>query len=160
MGASRRRAATLADVARRVDAAVGSLGAPAASGSARQRSAPAAPAPPLDGGTGGRAALVDVAVEQVPAVRAEGARLAAALVRTAPGTPASVVAELVDVPVYVVGPDALAFLLPGSGRADALGVVARLEAHIAVSGRAVELEPGESATELVTRLLGSAPAGG
>jgi hypothetical protein len=72
----------------------------------------------------------------------------------------SAVADIVETTVYFVGPDALAFLLPGLGRADALGLVARLEAHLAVSGRAVELEPGESATELVTRLLapGSAPA--
>ena len=159
--ARRRRAKALADVARRVDAAIGSLEAPA-SGSAGVRSAPAevAFAPAIDGTSGGRAALVDRAVEQVAAARTEGTRLAAAVVRTAPGTPVGAIAPLAGVPVYVVGPDAFAILLPGLGRADALGVVARIEAHVAVSGRAVELEPGESAAELVTRLLGSAPAGG
>lgn len=159
IGTSRRRAEALADVARRIDAAVGSLEVPAGAAQLRPAAAPAPPAPTLEGGTGGRAALVDRAVEQVAVVRAEGARLAAALVRTAPGTTPTAVAGLVDVPVYVVGPDALAFLLPGLGRADALGVVARLEAHLAVSGRALELQPGESAAELVTRLLGSAPNG-
>jgi hypothetical protein len=149
--ASRRRAETLADVARRVDAAVGSLDAPAASPPG-QRSEPA-PAPLIEGGTRGRAGLVDAAVEQVAAARAADARLAAAIVRTAPGIPVSAVAEIVERHVYVVGPEALAFLLPGFGRADALGLVARLDAHLAVSGRAVELEPGESATELVARLL-------
>ena len=54
---------------------------------------------------------------------------------------------------YAVGPSAVAFTLPGLGRADGLAALARIESRTASSGHAVEWEPGETPVELVARLL-------
>ena len=69
------------------------------------------------------------------------------------GTLAGVVHEVAHAEAYAVGPRAVALVLPGLGRADALGVLARIEAQCASSGRAVELEPREDAVEFAARLL-------
>jgi hypothetical protein len=54
-----------------------------------------------------------------------------------------------------VGSRAVALVVPGAGRADALGVIARIQAACGATGNAVELAPGDDAVTLVTRLLSS-----
>ena len=157
--AARRRAA-LAEVAGRIDAAVSSLrGLPIAP------SPDAAPTSPLEDGSvplvadelPGRAGLLQALATSVSDARSRGSRLAAAVVR-ARDDDAPALAEraraVTDVPVYAVGPRAIALVLPGLGRADALGVLAQIEARCPSSGKAVELEQGEDAAELAARLLG------
>ena len=104
---------------------------------------------------GGRAALVDATSAAVRRARADGTRLAVAIVESDRGaeTIARDVASLAGLPTYAIGPRSLALVLPGSGRADAFGVLARIEVACGATGRAVELEPGEDAVELLARLL-------
>ena len=93
--------------------------------------------------------------------RAEGTRLAVAVVDAADGNAGRLgedVASVVGLTAYTVGPRSIAMLLPGAGRAQALGVVARIQAACGATGRAVELEPGEDAVELLARVLGSGSA--
>ena len=54
---------------------------------------------------------------------------------------------------YEVGTGSVALVVPGAGRADALGLLARIQAACGATGSAVELEPDEDAVELVARLL-------
>ncbi len=154
-----RRAAALAEVAERIDAAVSSLG------ELSIRSYDTVPAPPngsapvplVDTELPGRAGLVHALAEGVADARAEGRRLSAAVVRAGAGDAtelAHAARSVADVAVFAVGPRAVALVLPGLGRADALGVLARIETQCSSSGRAVELESGEDAVELATRLLG------
>jgi len=162
--AARRRAA-LTEVAERIDAAVSSLrGLPL-----DHAPAPAPPSPlenasfPLVvGELPGRAGLLQALAAGVSDARAGGSRLAAAIVR-AETADAPVLAgqarAVTDATSYAVGPRAIALVLPGLGRADALGVLAQIEARCPSSGKAVELEPGEDAAELAARLLGSAGSG-
>ena len=58
---------------------------------------------------------------------------------------------------YEVGPRNVAIVVPGAGRADALGLLARIQAACGATGDAVELDPDEDAVALLTRLL-SGPA--
>jgi hypothetical protein len=153
-----RRAAALAEVARRIDAAVSSLGelsvgdpdeGPVPVGGAAARL--------VDDGLPGRAGLLQALAESISSARTEGGRLAAAVVRSGEGDAGELAraARLVaDGPVFAVGPRAVALVLPGAGRADALGVLARIETRCSSCGRAVELEPREDALELAARLLG------
>lgn len=114
----------------------------------------------------GRVAFVDALAAEVERSASRGTRLAAALVRAGdapePETLAEIVREAAKAPVYLVGPRSVAVALPGTGRAEALGVLARVEARCGARGSAVELERGESALRLAVRLLGAgaAPAGG
>ena len=120
------------------------------------------PPPPVADDLPGRAALVEALTARVAEARSEGSRVAAAFVRSGADdatTLARHVRTVVDAPVYAVGTRAVAFVLPGLGRAEALGVLARIEAACHTSGRAVELEQGEDGVDLVARLLGSVPAG-
>ena len=160
-----RRLAVLASVAERVDRAVASLGdAPASS-----RRDPAAPpgqrpeTPPLVADAlPGRAGLVDALHAAVQQARADGSRLTAGLVeseREIDGVLAHELRATAGSPVYLVGPRTAAVVLPGFGRAAALGVLARVQAAHGMRGRVVELEPGESAVELAARLLASVPGG-
>jgi len=107
----------------------------------------------------GRAAFVETLGTEVERAGARGTRLAAAVVRHPEAVTASrladIVREIAKAPVYVVGPRSVAVALPGTGRADALGILARVEASCGARGSAVELEPGETATRLTVRLLGS-----
>ncbi len=122
---------------------------------------PRAPAPLAAAAPGGRAALVDASTEAVRRARSEGTRLAVAVVDAADGNAGRLggdVASAVGLTAYTVGPRSIAMLLPGAGRAQALGVVARIQAACGATGRAVELEPGEDAAELLTRVLGSGSA--
>ena len=160
-----RRAATLTSMAERIDAAVASLrdvSLPAGPAAAPPRANPAPAAPLIEDDLPGRVGLVDAAWSHVAAARSEGTRLAVALVRAsdedAPALAAHV-REIVGETVYSVGPRSVAFVLPRLGRAEALGVLARIEAQCRSTGRAVELEPDEDAVELVTRLLLTVPGG-
>lgn len=152
------RVAALAEVARRVDAAVAAIedvpvAPPAASWTVHAVDDEPAPE------HAGRVALVDAIEAAVARAHAERSRLAVGLVGTDGELTPSVaeqIRNLAGVPVYSVGTSSVALVLPGFGRAGALGVVARIQASCAVSGRAVELAPGQDATELIARLL--APA--
>ena len=159
-----RRAARLAEIAARIDAAVSSIGEVGVSEPVEPRTAPTSgvTAPDVDDGLPGRLALLAAVDAEVHGARAEGRRLSAAVVRSADAEPRSLAAEahaVAEVPVYAVGPRAVALVLPGLGRAEALGVLARIEARCASSGRAVELEAGEDAVELVARLLAQGSSG-
>ena len=155
---SARRDAGLATVAKRIDDAVASLRPPSARVE-HVSAPPRGPAPLVGEALPGRAALVDAVASGVAVARADGARLTAALVRVSGAEHveklAGDVREVAGVTAYAVGPDSVALVLPGVGRADALGLLARVEARCASTGMAVELEPGEEAAELVCRLLGS-----
>ena len=154
-----RRVAALTALADRIDEAVASL-----SESRPERVPHAPPEPPpaplVAEGLPGRAALVDAAVEQVERAGADGTRLAAALVHATGDQGAEQLARdvgaVVDASPYAVGPRSVVLLLPGLGRAEALGTLARIEAQRGSSGRAVELEPGEEAVDLIVRLLSPA----
>ena len=153
-----RRAARLGEIAARIEAAVSSIGEVGVPAPAETRAAPrpVERARDVDDHLPGRSALLAAVDAQVHDARSGGGRLSAAVVRSADAEPRSLAAEahaVADVPVYAVGPRAVALVLPGLGRADALGVLARIEARCASSGRAVELEAGEDAVELVARLL-------
>ena len=162
-----RRLAALEATARRIDTAVGSL----RELDLHDRDEPAptiprdGPPPPVADDLPGRAALVEALTTRVAEARSEGSRVAAAFVRSGADdatTLARHVRTVVDAPVYAVGTRAVAFVLPGLGRAEALGLLARIEAACHTSGRAVELEQGEDGVDLVARLLetgGSVPAG-
>jgi hypothetical protein len=106
----------------------------------------------------GRAAFLEaIAAEVERAVDEGGARLTAALVRVPPerggGALVQAVGEVTGRRAYAVGPSAVAFTLPGLGRADGLAALARIESQTASTGHAVEWAPGETAVELVVRLL-------
>lgn len=105
----------------------------------------------------GRAALLEAVAAEVERARAGTARLTAVLVRIAGATEGGTLVVAVDQVTgrraYAVGPSAVAFTLPGLGRADGLAALARIESRTASSGHAVEWEPGETPVELVARLL-------
>jgi hypothetical protein len=156
-----RRRTTLAEIAERIDAAVTSLRGLAITRPPHQ--APPSPledvpAPPVDGELPGRAGLLQALALSVSDARSRGSRLAAAVVRASDDDAPALAGRarsVTDVPVYAVGPRAIALVLPGLGRADALGVLAQIEARCPSSGKAVELAPGEDAAELAARLLGT-----
>ena len=75
-----------------------------------------------------------------------GMALAAAVALTAAPTAAGAQA-------YEVGYRSVALVAPRHGRADALGLLARIQAACGATGTAVEREPDEDAVELLTRLL-------
>lgn len=162
--AARRRAA-LTEVAERIDAAVSSLRGlqlDHAAGVDAPRPLEDGSVPPVVGGLSGRAGLLQALAAGVSDARSGGSRLAAAIVRAenedAPAL-AGQARAVTDATFYAVGPRSIALVLPGLGRADALGVLAQIEARCPSSGKAVELEPGEDAAELAARLLGPAESG-
>jgi type II secretory pathway pseudopilin PulG len=155
-----RRIAALTAVAERIDAAVASLGEAIPTSSAEQASgsrAATAPRPPvIQDGLVGRTALLGAVADAVERARAEDSRLSGAVVRvteTDAARLAGVVHDVAQAEAYAVGPRSVALVLPGLGRAEALGVLARIEAQCAASGSAVELGPGEDAVEFAARLL-------
>ena len=156
-----RRVAALVEVADRIDAAVSSLGGLTPVDAPAVPDEVTAPAPPVEGTLPGRAGLLWAIATGIADARSRGLRLAAAVVRSGDGDTSSLAAHarsVADVPVYAVGPSAVALVLPGLGRADALGLLARIEAECpSSSGKAVELEPDEDAVALATRLLGARP---
>jgi hypothetical protein len=162
---ARRRLEALTEVAARIDRAVASLGelTMLSDEPADAASPSPAPAPLVEDDLAGRAGLLQELALDVAGALSQGDRLAAAVVRCEDGDAATLARDarsVAGVPVYTVGPRAVALVLPGLGRADALGVLARIETRCPSSGRAVELESGEDAVELAARLLGGqAPHG-
>jgi len=162
---ARRRLEALTEVAARIDRAVASLGelTMLSDEPADAASPSPAPAPLVEDDLAGRAGLLQELALDVAGALSQGDRLAAAVVRCEDGDAATLARDarsVAGVPVYTVGPRAVALVLPGLGRADALGVLARIETRCPSSGRAVELESGEDAVELAARLLGGqAPRG-
>jgi hypothetical protein len=99
-------------------------------------------------------AFLDAIESEIAGAREHALRLGAAVVYDAAGASArDALREVVDSPVYAVGARSYAVLLPGRGRAEALGVLAKVEARCGARGTAVELERGETAVELAVRLL-------
>jgi len=162
---ARRRLEVLTDVAARIDRAVASFGELTliASDDSVEAAPPSPdPAPLVEDDLAGRAGLLQELALDIAGAHSQGDRLAAAVVRSEDGDAATLARDarsVADVPVYTVGPRAVALVLPGLGRADALGVLARIATRCPSSGRAVELESGEDAVELAARLLGSGTAG-
>jgi hypothetical protein len=162
---ARRRLEALTEVAARIDRAVASLGelTMLSDEPADAASPSPAPAPLVEDDLAGRAGLLQELALDVAGALSQGDRLAAAVVRCEDGDAATLARDarsVAGVPVFTVGPRAVALVLPGLGRADALGVLARIETRCPSSGRAVELESGEDAVELAARLLGGqAPHG-
>jgi len=119
---------------------------------------PGAVAPLVADRLPGRAAFLEAVAAEVERAKAGAARLTAALVRAAgdadSGTLVVAVDEIAGRRAYAVGPSAVAFTLPGLGRADGLAALARIESRAPSSGRAVEWKPEETPVELVARLLG------
>lgn len=115
-----------------------------------------APAPLTPAGSRGRAALLDALADAVGRAGSEGSRLSVALVES-PATAAAALADEVEAitgaQAYEVGYRSVALVAPGHGRADALGLLARIQAACGATGTAVEREPDEDAVELLTRLL-------
>ena len=117
---------------------------------------PRTPAPLAPAGSRGRTALLDAVTAAVVRAREGGSRLSVALVESGSMSAFALAPEVVDIAggdAYEVGARSVALVVPGVGRADALGVLARIEATCGASGSAVELEPGEDAVELLARLL-------
>jgi hypothetical protein len=116
---------------------------------------PRAPGPLAPAGSRGRTALLDALNDGVERARADGTRLSVALVSSAVPAPALAdeVSAVTGTPAYEVGARSVAIVVPGAGRADALGLVARIQAGCDAHGDAVELEPDEDAVALLTRLL-------
>lgn len=161
-----RRLEVLTEVAARIDRAVASLGELtliSPHGSVEAAPPSSAPAPLVEDDLTGRAGLLQELALDIAGAHSQGDRLAAAVVRSEDGDAATLARDarsVAGVPVYTVGPRAVALVLPGLGRADALGVLARIETRCPSSGRAVELESGEDAVDLAARLLGGqAPHG-
>jgi len=106
----------------------------------------------------GRAAFLEAVTAEVERAQAGAARLTAALVRVAGDTDGGALVVAVDEitgrRAYAMGPSAVAFTLPGLGRADGLAALARIESRAPSSGHAVEWERAETPVELVARLLG------
>lgn len=123
---------------------------------------------PADPGTGlpARAALVDALVRDVAVSRREGRRLGLALVDVeARGTELEPAMAEVARAAQTAAPEgsafrsgerSLALVLPASGRADAIAVVARIEASLGgrppVRAAVAELEPDEDAAALLARV--------
>lgn len=155
----RRRVAALTTLAIRLREVSDSLEAPGAVAEPPPR--PPTPLPAIE--PGGRAAFIDALSEAVAHARADGSRLTAALVESGSTALAGEVATVTGGEAYEVGARSVALVVPGAGRADALGVLARIQAACGATGNAVELEPGDDAVALATRLLssrGEEPVGG
>lgn len=151
----RRRVASLEALDRQIRTLSAALPDPVAA----REPLPRAPGPLAPAGSRGRTALLDALSDAVERARVERARLS--LARVSSGASAVVLADAVSavtgVQAYEVGARSVAIVVPGAGRADALGLLARIQAACGATGDAVELEPGDDAVALLTRLL-SRPA--
>ncbi len=152
-----RRVEELGRLAERLESALGALRPLGTAAAVGPPPSPAGDAPLVAERLPGRAALLEAVAGDVAHARASAARLTAVLVRvsdeTRPGELVDAVRDVTGRPPYAVGPRSAAFTLPGLGRADGLGALARIESVTASSGRAVEWMPDETAVELVARLL-------
>ena len=146
-------------MARRLDAAIGSLPDPPAPSVGEPAKSPlrrASVTPADEGVVPGRVALLDALCEAVETARGDGSRLTAAVLEAEAiidDPLATQLRETANAPVYLIGPRSVALVLPGLGRAAALGVLARVEAAHGIPGRVVELEPGDDAVEVAARVL-------
>jgi hypothetical protein len=107
-------------------------------------------------GSRGRAALLDALTDAVADARAGGSRLSVALVESRETSAAALVgvlAELTGGEPYEIGSRTVALVVRDGGRAEALGLLARIQAACGAHGDAVELEQGETAVELLARAL-------
>jgi hypothetical protein len=166
---ARRRAATrearrveeLRRLAERLEASLAELRPQRPRTAETASGAATSPAPLVADRLPGRAALLEAVGREVAEARSTGERLTAVVVRVADETSPARLADAIRVaagrPAYAVGPGAAAFTLPTLGRAEGLGVLARIESATPSSGHAVEWATHESAAELVTRLLESRP---
>ena len=150
----RRRVASLAAFAEQIRTVAATLPDPVAP----REPPPRAPGPLAPAGSRGRTALLDALNDGVDRARADGTRLSVALVSSGAlaGALADDVSAVAGAPAYEVGARRVAIVVPGAGRADALGLLARIQASCGAHGDAVELEPGEDAVGLLTRLLAGA----
>lgn len=152
-----RRLAALAAVAERIDAAIASLPEPRPAKPSEPALTPSsATSPATVPDVRGRTELIDELQRAVGEARATDTRLTAAVVEATAALDdrrARELCETAGAPVYLVGTRSLALVLPGFGRAAALGVLARIQATHGMQGRVAELEPGETALELTARLL-------
>jgi hypothetical protein len=147
-----RRVEALTTLAVRLNDLNASLPVPPATAEPPPR--PPAPLPPIE--PGGRAAFLDALTDAVARARADSSRLTVAVVESGATVSAALAGDVRDVTAgdaYEVGPRAVALVVEGAGRADALGVLARIQAACGATGNAVELEPGDDAVALVARLL-------
>ena len=152
----RRRVDALTSLESRLRSATASLELPAPAPEREQYSAPLA-AP----GSRGRAALLEALTDAVAGARADRSRLSVALVESRETSATVLAAEVADATgsqSYEVGPRAVALVVRGGGRAEALGLLARIQAACGARGDAVELQPGESAVGLLTRALSTSRA--
>lgn len=151
-----RRVEALGRLAERVERTLGQLHPPRPPHVEPTLAGAAAPVPLIADRLPGRAAFLDAVAAAVDAQPAE-VRLTVAIARaaseTTPEALADAVREATGQQAYAVGPTAVAFLLPGLGRAGALGALARIETLAASTGTAVERGTDESAVEVVARLL-------
>ena len=118
----------------------------------------------MTGAVAGRVAFLDALEAEVARAADADTRLTVAVVREpdAPtGQVPDVLRELDAGDIYAVGPGAHAVVLAGAGRAEALGLLAKVEARCGAGGAGVERAEGESALELYVRSLsGGRPRAG
>jgi sarcosine oxidase gamma subunit len=109
----------------------------------------------LTGAVAGRVAFLGALEAAVSRAVEADERLAVAVIQgpASGGQAPDVLREDGAGEVYAVGPGAYAIVLPRAGRAEALGVLAKVEARCGAVGAAVERSEGESALELYVRLL-------
>jgi len=162
LGRERRRVQALEGLAERLELSLGEVRPPTFPPFEHDAPAPGSVAPLVADRLPGRTALLEAVAAEVDRARAGPTRLTIVLVRAADATTGDALVEAVREVTgrraYAVGPSAAAFTLPGLGRADGLGTVARIESRTPAVGQAAEWVPGETPAELVARLLGSSRA--
>ena len=111
----------------------------------------------MSGAVAGRVAFLDALEAEVTRAAAVDERLAVAVVHDSASCSGErapdVLHELGAREVYAVGSGTHAIVLPGAGRAEAFGVLAKVEARCGARGTAVERAEGETALELYVRVL-------
>jgi hypothetical protein len=156
----RRRVDALTSLEDRLRSATAVLAVRASTSAPAPKPAPAARAAP---GSRGRAALLDALTDAVADARVDGARLSVAIVQSRESSTAALseeLAELTGAEPFEVGAHTVALVVRGGGRAEALGLLARIQAACGAPGDAVELEPNETAVELLARALSAARRAG
>lgn len=121
------------------------------------------------GGLPGREALLDHLADRIDATRASGSRLVLVVITVDREgasdakieAAATTLSTLASEPVHRVGDARLAVVLPGRGRAEALALIARVEAElrerrpgsppVVVTSVAVERERGDDAIAMLAR---------
>lgn len=142
---------------RRLDLSLGDVRAPSLPPFGAAPAGPEGAAPLVADRLPGRAALLEAVGAEIERARAGSTRLTIVLVRVAESSLVDslveAVREVTGRRAYAVGPTAAAFTLPGQGRANGLGAVARVGSRTTLVGHAAEWRPEETPAELVARLL-------